>query len=87
MFNIRALFYHPESMDSGASEVHATLVKKKSWTWIKSFQYIKIINKILLQYYYHIFGWSFGYGIFKRENQSLDEPEFCTSFRRQERGI
>eukprot|EP01084_Bolivina_argentea_P070585 128357_1 len=39
----------------------------KQWTWLESNKYVKIINKIELQHGYHIFGSSFGYGIFKRK--------------------
>ncbi len=67
--------------------VHKAMHKENSWTLSKSTKHIKIINKILLQYYHNIFRPSFGYGIFKGKNWSLYEPNCQTFFRRHKRGI
>ncbi len=54
---------------------------KKSWTWIKSMKYMKIIKKIILQDWYHILfgilkmGWIW---YFRRESYSEYTPAFFT---------
>ncbi len=50
--------------DTIGAQVHKAMHKQNSWTSTKTTKDIKIINKILLPYYYNIFGSSFGYGIF-----------------------
>ncbi len=53
---------------------------KKSWILIKLSKYVKIMDGIQLQYYYHMFGQSFGCGILQREIWLLYEPGFLTFF-------
>ncbi len=65
-------------------QVQESMYKEKSWTSSKSTNDIKIINKILLQYYHHIFRSSFGYGIFKGKCLPLCAPELTTFFRKYE---
>ncbi len=62
-------------------------LKKKSWTSFISSKYIKILNKVSLQYYQHIFRSSLGYEIFKGKRVLWYAPDFLTFFRRHERGI
>ncbi len=54
---------HRIGSDEIAARVHKAMDKEKSWTFAKSTKSSKIINNILLSYYYHILRHSFGFDI------------------------
>ncbi len=58
--------------------------KQNSYTSTKSTKDIKIINKMVLQYYQNSFGSSSGYEIFKGKALPLYAPELPTFSRKYE---
>ncbi len=87
MFNIILYLFAWIEIYRVGVRVHKAMYKENSWILSKSTKDIKIINNIILSYYYGIFGSTFKYEIVQRKRRLYSGPQFLPSFRRHKRGI